>query len=395
MGCCDSNQEKPKKQSNTSSCCDTQSEASSAQSSSACCPSSDEKKRFDWLLWGSSSIVLALCLYHLFTHTFTAVPSEQAAHAHSTGHHGVADSWLAIMADTSLELMLTMWPGIVFGILAMGLIHKIPREFVMHVLGTGQGLKGIWRATLAGLLLDLCNHGILMVASKLYERGASMGQVSAFLIASPWNSFSLTLILITLIGLPWTIAFILLSMLIGIVTGLIFDALEKRQLIPSNPNTATIDKDYNGLDQAKRGIKNTQFNRQWFSSLLINGIKDSGMIIRWLMLGVIIAALIRAFVPADMFAGWFGPTFTGLMLTIVAATIIEVCSEGSTPIAADLLNRASAPGNGFAFLMAGAATDYTEMMVMKDTTKSWLLALLIPIISLPQVILVSWIINTL
>ena len=29
-----------------------------------------------------------------------------------------------------------------------------------------------------------------------YERGATIGQVMAFLIASPWNSFSLTLILI-------------------------------------------------------------------------------------------------------------------------------------------------------------------------------------------------------
>ena len=39
-----------------------------------------------------------------------------------------------------------------------------------------------------------------------------------FLIASPWNSFSLTLILIALIGLPWTLAFIGLSMLVALVT---------------------------------------------------------------------------------------------------------------------------------------------------------------------------------
>ncbi|TQV84035.1 MerR family transcriptional regulator [Exilibacterium tricleocarpae] len=31
--------------------------------------------------------------------------------------------------------------------------------------------------------------------------------------------------------------------------------------------------------------------------------------------------------------------------TLVAATAIEVCSEGSTPIAADLMTRARAPGN--------------------------------------------------
>ena len=78
----------------------------------------------------------------------------------------------------------------------------------MSILGTSKGLNGILRATAAGVLLDLCSHGILMVGAKLYERGASIGQVIAFLVASPWNSFSLTLILIALIGFWWTMGFI-------------------------------------------------------------------------------------------------------------------------------------------------------------------------------------------
>ena len=55
--------------------------------------------------------------------------------------------------------------------------------------------------------------------------GISMGwilltvAVIVCLIASPWNSFSLTLVLIALIGLQWTLLFILCSMLIGIVVG--------------------------------------------------------------------------------------------------------------------------------------------------------------------------------
>ncbi len=46
---------------------------------------------------------------------------------------------------------------------------------------------------------------------------------------------------------------------------------------------------------------------------------------------------------------------------------MEACSQGSAPIAADLLTRAGAPGNSFAFLMTGVATDYTEIMVLKET----------------------------
>lgn len=71
----------------------------------------------------------------------------------------------------------------------------------------------------------------------------------------------------------------------------------------------------------------------------------------------------------------------------------RVSSEGSTPVAADLLTRAKAPGNSFAFLMTGVATDYTEIMVLKETTKSWKPSLFLPLITVPQVLVISYIIN--
>src|SRR5690606_34284852 len=127
--------------------------------------------------------------------------------------------------------------------------------------------------------------------------------------------------------------------------------------------------------------------------ILMEGVRGSRMVIRWALFGVVIAGLIRAFVPEDIFADWLGPTVVGLMLTVLAATIIEVCSEGSVPIAADLMNRAAAPGNAFTFLMAGVATDYTEVMTLRDTTRSWKIALALPLVTLPQVILIGLLLN--
>jgi uncharacterized membrane protein YraQ (UPF0718 family) len=74
--------------------------------------------------------------------------------------------------------------------------------------------------------------------------------------------------------------------------------------------------------------------------------------------------------------------------------LIEVCSEGSSPIAADILTRAQAPGNAFVFLMAGAATDYTELLSLRETTKSWKAALALPLISTPQVLLIGWLLQS-
>ena len=303
-------------------------------------------------------------------------------------------NWYSILTLSVFELMNTIWWGITLGILMVALLSRIPREFVMSVLGTNKGLNGILRATAAGVLLDLCSHGILMVGAKLYERGASIGQIMAFLIASPWNSFSLTLILIALIGLKWTIGFILLSMVIAIIVGMLFDLLVRKNVLPANPQKFDLPSDFRFWQQAKISLASLKLTPGYLYHMLIDGIKESRMVVRWILFGVLLAGLVRAFVSPEVFGTYFGPTLAGLGLTVLVATILEVCSEGSTPIAADLLTRANAPGNSFAFLMTGVSTDYTEIMVLRDTTRSWKLALFLPLLTVPQVIAISWLINT-
>ena len=119
------------------------------------------------------------------------------------------------------------------------------------------------------------------------------------------------------------------------------------------------------------------------------------MVLKWIFFWVILASLIRTFISPEVFKTFFGPTLVGLWLTIIVATILEVCSEWSTPIAADLVTRADADWNSFAFLMTWVSTDYTEILSLKETTKSWKIAWFLPIVTLPQVILIAILLNNL
>jgi hypothetical protein len=165
---------------------------------SACHVPTTKRRRIDWLLTLSAIAITMLYVMHW-----------QFAHAISGSLH--------IAAHAVFELTNIIWWGIFLGIVMIAILGRIPREFVMSAL------------------LDLCNHGVLMVGSRLYERGASIGQVIAFLVSSPWNSISLTIILIALIGVPWTLAFVTFSMIIAIITGVIFDLLVQRRVLPENP----------------------------------------------------------------------------------------------------------------------------------------------------------------
>ena len=357
-----------------SSCCSVP-KIQEEVTASCCAP----KQSFDWIMWGSIAFVIPM--YVLFV-------------VMGSSTHDVLPETIAIMSHTSFEMMNTMWWGILLGALAVGALGRIPNQMVMAVLGAPGSRKGVIRATMAGLMLDLCNHGILMVAMGLYRKGASLGQVMAFLIASPWNSFTLTLILIALIGLPFTLLFIVCSMIIAWISGLFFDYLVKKGALPSNPATAEVDADFKLWPAVKSQMSAKHFTPSSLFTMFWQGLKESKMVVRWVLFGVVLLALIRAFVEPEQFGVWFGASISGLFLTLLATTVIEVCSEGSSPIAADLVNQAKAPGNGFVFLMAGASTDYTEIMALKDTTNSWKIALFLPLVTVPQVLLIGWLMNT-
>ena len=308
-------------------------------------------------------------------------------------HPSLAGSRLGSFTQGAFEMMNRMWWGILLGTGSLVVIGMIPRELITAILGPGGRFSGILRACGAGLLLDLCNHGILMVGMKLYERGASLGQLFAFLIASPWNSLSTTLILVALLGLKWTLVIIALSAVIGITTGLLAELLVRTGVLAPNPNRTDLPPDFQFWATAGKRFSSARFSSTFFRDHVKRALSESRMIVRWILFGVVLVALLRSVFDPASFAHWFGPTVAGLALTFVAATVIEVCSEGSSPVAADLLSRAGAPGNGFAFLMAGAATDYTEVLALRETTRSWKLSLALPLLSAPQILIIAWFLN--
>lgn len=350
-------------------CCEVKNEESES------CHASSGKKR-DYVFLG----VLALGVSFYLGHILNTYVIQSSAHITHLFHR-------------FFELFNTMSWGIALGIVFVGLLGRVPREYVVSILGRPGSKIGLLRATLAGLLLDLCSHGILMVGMKLYERGASLGQTMAFLIASPWNSISLTIILFSLIGLKWTLLFIFLSGVIAIISGIIFDSFEKRGVLPKNPNKVEIPEDFKIVDNLKKDLKGFEFSFKEVASILNDGLKDSKMIIKWVLFGALLSSVINVFVDQGLFEQYFGPSLLGLFSTLVVTTILEVCSEGATPLAADLMNRASAPGNSFTFLMAGVSTDYTEILSLKETTRSWKIAFFLPLITVPQVLLIGLILN--
>ncbi|MBR9701319.1 hypothetical protein GOV13_00165 [Candidatus Pacearchaeota archaeon] len=286
--------------------------------------------------------------------------------------------------ESLLSYLRIIWWAVLLGLFMGGVIeYFIPEDFIFKFLGKKKKMSLVY-AVFAGFLMSACSHGILAIAMQLYKKGASIPAVITFLLASPWANLPITILMFGFFG--WkAIFFVLAAMFIALLTGYIYMGLEKLGWIEQSKEVELKGK----IEWTN--VKNFDFKKS-VSGVYRGMVGISNMVLWWIFIGIMVAALIGAYVPAHWFMKYLGPSFSGLLVTLFFATIIEVCSEGSSPIAFEIFSKVGTFGNPFVFLMAGVVTDYTEIgLIWSNIGKK--AAIWLPIITVPLVLAFGWLFN--
>ena len=297
--------------------------------------------------------------------------------------------------EAFLSYLKKIWWAVALGLFLGGLIdYYVPQEYISRILSRKKP-AAIFNAVFLGFLMSACSHGILALSIQLHKKGASNPAVVSFLLASPWANLTITVMLIGFFGLKGL--FIILSaILIAINTGFVFMFLEKRGLIETNKNTVQVSEGFSIAGDIKARIKKYKFASRSLltdsSGVLKGAWALADMVLWWIILGMLIASAAGAYIPLHFFHKFMGPTLIGLLVTLALATVIEVCSEGSSPLAFEIYRQTGALGNSFVFLMAGVATDYTEIGLLWANVGRRT-AIFLPIITVPQVVVIGYLMN--
>lgn len=293
--------------------------------------------------------------------------------------------------DAFIDYFKLIWWAILLGLLIGGVIdYFIPREYISKFLSTHKK-RTIFYAVAFGFLMSACSHGILAIAIELYKKGASIPSVIAFLLASPWANLPITILLFGFFGVK-ALFFVFFAIVIAVITGFIYQILDRNDKIEKNPHTVNVSKKFSIKQDVRKRFKSYKFSMDDIYGVLKGGWALAKMVVWWILIGMIIAAFARAFVPHEFFMKYMGPTMLGLAITLIFATIIEVCSEGSSVLAFEIFKQTGAFGNSFVFLMAGVVTDMTELgLIWSNIGKR--AAIWLPIITVPQVLILGYIFN--
>lgn len=302
---------------------------------------------------------------------------------------------LVLFRETVWKYVKDIWWAVLLGFFLGGLLERyVPREYISLMLAKKRK-RTILFSVLLGFLMSACSHGILALSIQLHKKGASTPVVVAFLLASPWANLPVTLMLLVFFG--WKALYIILgALLVAFVTGILFQFLETRGLVEANKNTVTVDPNFSMGADIKRRAKEYRFSMERVGkdsqAVLKGAFELADMVLCWILIGVTLSGLAASFIPTHIFKNYMGPTFLGLLATLGLATIMEVCSEGTAPLAFEIFKQTGAFGNAFVFLMAGIVTDITEIgLVWANIGRR--AAIWIPLIAVPQVVILGIIAN--
>lgn len=252
-----------------------------------------------------------------------------------------------------LHLINEMSPYLLLGFLFAGILHAfVPQTQYNRYLGKNS-FSSVVNAAILGIPLPLCSCGVIPTALSLRRNGASKGATVSFLIATPQTGVDSIAATYSLMGLP----FALVRPLAALCTSLLGGAL-------ANFTNKDVDSCQECRESSETETSGT-FLEKCVEALRFGYVDMMQDIGKWLVTGLVVAALITILVPDNFFTIFNGNTLASMLLVFAIALPMYVCATGSIPIAVALMMKGLTPGAALVLLMAGPACNFASMIAVR------------------------------
>ncbi len=311
------------------------------------------------------------------------------------------------------HLINEMSPYLLLGFLIAGLMHAfVPGKYYTRYLAKPT-FRSVLYAALFGVPLPLCSCGVIPTAMSLRKEGASKGAVASFLIATPQTGVDSIIATYSLMGLPFAIIRPIVAFITALFGGSLVNKVTKKegQLVNDRASGQVEAHDHcheeaektesccchhhdeekeehccchheHSSDslksevcqsekeahchchhaEAKEGMTFWQKMGVALRYAFVDMVEDIG---KWLVVGLVIAALITVLVPDSFFAAFKDNTWLSMLLVLAISIPMYICATGSIPIAVALMLKGLTPGSALVLLMAGPAANMASILVIR------------------------------
>jgi uncharacterized membrane protein YraQ (UPF0718 family) len=251
-------------------------------------------------------------------------------------------------------------PALAIGFFISGIVHElIPQNTVTRYLGSG-GIKPILYSTIIGTALPICCWGSLPIAVSFYKKGARLGPIFAFLIATPATSISAIIVTYAVLGLGFAVYTFFAVVFIGVAAGLIGDRI-KLKPAPEAKEGACPHCDMSPSDVHTHKRSLAERVRSILRYAYIELPKEIG---KELLLGLLLASFVTTFLPVGRLIRTYLSGWLGYLFGVVFGIIMYICATTSIPLIDSLISQGMNKGAAMTLLLIGPVTSYGTMLVL-------------------------------
>ncbi|MBR2300456.1 MAG: permease, partial [Bacteroidaceae bacterium] len=249
-----------------------------------------------------------------------------------------------------LDLLNEMSSYLLLGFLIAGILHEFVPQKVYRQQLSKNNFRSVLMATLIGVPLPLCSCGVIPTAMSLRRSGASKGATTAFLISTPQTGVDSILATASLLGIPFAIIRPVVAFITALIGGSIINKFDK-----GAEEETTIQQEEH---------KHKSFKEKCIGALRYGFIEMLQDIGKWIVIGLIVAAIITILLPDNFFIQNSSSPILNMLLIMLFAIPMYLCATGSIPIAAALMLKGLSPGAALVLLMAGPVTNMASILVI-------------------------------
>ncbi|ABL04438.1 permease [Mycobacterium ulcerans] len=275
---------------------------------------------------------------------------------------GAVGHALALTGSMTWEIL---W-ALILGFTLSAMVQAVVRRSTIVALMGNDKPRTLAVAAGLGAASSSCSYAAVALARSLFRKGANFTAAMAFEIGSTNLVVELGIILALLMGWQFTAAESVGGPLMIIVLAVLFRLFVRTRLIDaareqaergitgSMEGHAAMDMSVGGEDSFLRRL----FSRRAFTSVSHVFVMEWAAILRYLVLGLVIAGAIAAWVPETFWQNFFLANHPNLSVVWgppvgpVVAIVSFVCSIGNVPLAAVLWNGGISFGGVIAFIFA-------------------------------------------
>ena len=285
-------------------------------------------------------------------------------------------SWLQVLNTVFLSILIQAFPFILFGVFVSAIIQVfVSSETIVKLFPRKKGL-GFVAAALVGLFFPVCDCAIIPVAARLVKKGVPIPTAVTFMLAAPIvNPIVIASTLYAFPGQP-SIAFyrVYLGITVALAVGLIF-------LFFPEANTSVL----NGFDNftCKCGYCGDRGRPQNIWSKIEAIFKHAGAeffeVGRYLIVGAFLSSIFQTMVPKDILASLGGDYIAALLIMMLSAFVLSVCSTSDAFIARTFVSQFPM-GAVMGFMILGPMLDIKNLLMLMGSFRKRFVAKLVLVV---------------